>query len=107
MGGGCQGSLLVVEPRHSRRIVAGAEIAAGVGGLDPVAAEGVLAPHQRSDASEIIGDRRNRQAPARGVEAAKIAMASARAENMPSDEEPGSFHKSAVEGVAQIDGRPF
>ena len=71
MGGRGQGFHLVVEPRHPRRIVAGAEIAAGVGGLDPVAAEGVLAPHQRSDASEIVGDRRDRQRPARGIEAAQ------------------------------------
>ena len=55
-GGRCQHLHLVIEPRHARRIVAGAEVAAGVCGFDPVAAEGMLAAHQCLNVSGIIGD---------------------------------------------------
>jgi hypothetical protein len=64
---------------HPGRIVTAAEVAAGVGRIDPVesgapppvllVAEGVLAPHHRLDAPEIgLG-----QIQARGIEAAEIA----------------------------------
>src|SRR5438552_16767732 len=41
------------------------------------------------------------------IEAAKIAVTSARADNMRGNEEPRSFYKAAIERVAQIDCRPF
>src|SRR5439155_4109275 len=75
--------------------------------LDPVAAKGVLAPHQRSDTPEIVGERGDRQCPARGIEAAKIAVAGARIDNMRGNEEPRSFYKPGIERVTQIDRRPF
>ena len=56
LGGGCQGFHFVVEPCHAGGIVARAEIAAGVGRLYPVAAESVLPPHERSDASGVVGN---------------------------------------------------
>ena len=47
---------LVIEPRYARRIIARAEIAASVCGLDPVATESVLAADQRSHRCRVIGN---------------------------------------------------
>ena len=103
--GGAQGLHLVVEPGHPGGIVAGAEVAAGVGGLDPVGPVGVLAADQPPDLRDAVGDRGDRQVPARGVEPAQVAVAGGGAEDVPGDHQPGPLDQPGVQGVAQVDGR--
>ncbi len=56
LGGGVAEDLhLVVEPGDPGVVVAGAEIAAGVGRLDPVAATLVLASHSAPDGGRAVG----------------------------------------------------
>ena len=63
--------------------------------------------HQRFDAPEVVGDRRDRQCPARAVEAAQIAMSGAGTDDVRGHKEPRSFDKAGIERIAQIDRRPF
>ena len=65
----------------------------------------MLAAHQPSDLRGAVGDRRHRQVPARGVEAAQVTMAGGGADDVRGDDQPRALHESSVEGVAEVDGR--
>src|SRR6185437_4774530 len=67
----------------------------------------MLAPHQRSNIPDVIGNCRNRQRPARAIKTTEVAMTGTCADDMRGDEEPWSFNKSAIERVAQIDRWPI